>query len=248
MVQTGRGPGAGLPSSPSCPSCNACSVGPWASVGHLHSSETETTGARLPLLAGRPHYQALLSGHEVIPAPSLNTQPNGGKVTRETVTQTRTLHKSEQRQVRELRRLSSGAGRLCHGRSLGADAGTVLMRSPPPAPPSTPSACEGSATHPLCLRGPGLATKLSGLPPNAVPARPCRRHPLHPAGGVPPVLGRGPAQTLPADQGRSLRRTWGPGLYGGSRRAAPAASTSCRSPTGSVVVLTGKRVSSAHIC
>lgn len=47
-----------------------------------------------------------------------------------------------------------------------------------------------------------------------------------------------------------VRGGWG--CMGRSGRAAPAASTACRSPTGSVVVLAGKRgtscVSSAHIC
>ncbi|XP_074899890.1 calcium/calmodulin-dependent protein kinase type II subunit beta isoform X2 [Buteo buteo] len=32
-----------------------------------------------------------------------------------------------------------------------------------------------------------------------------RCHPVHPAGGLPAILGRGPAQTLPTDQGRCLR-------------------------------------------
>lgn len=34
----------------------------------------------------------------------------------------------------------------------------------------------------------------------------CRCDPLHPPGWIPSVLGRGPAQTLPADQGRRIRR------------------------------------------
>lgn len=33
----------------------------------------------------------------------------------------------------------------------------------------------------------------------------CRCDPVHLAGGLPSVLGRGPTQTLPADQGWSLR-------------------------------------------
>lgn len=34
---------------------------------------------------------------------------------------------------------------------------------------------------------------------------PCRCDPLHPPGWIPSFLGRGPAQTLPADQSRSVR-------------------------------------------
>lgn len=181
MVPAGRGPGPGSPLS-LMPSC-ACSAGTGASAGH-----------RDPVLRRRPRSKGFLSsqaghtpspccqGGSVCPAPRSSPSPTRGRMTKKQK-QTLRLHKcASRRQGGKLGRPQLGPA----GSAMAvARAGRWGRAREHPLPPCLQA-------HPLPAGGgarPGPATGAPWLRPNAVPARPCRRHSLHPAGGVPPVLG-----------------------------------------------------------
>lgn len=110
--------------------------------------------------------------------------------------------------------------------------------SPPPVPPSTPSACGGAGS---VRRVQGLPRELCGCDLMLCP--------LVPAGVILYILLVGYPPFWDEDQHRLYQQIkagaydvrGGRGFPGRSRRAARLLSAACRSPTGSVVVLTGKR-------